>query len=350
MTRMTQMNGKNFYFIFLHLRRLWIILPACLLTHHAVARTLEVGQGREYERPSAAAAAAQDGDTVSIAAGEYYDCSVWRADHLTLVGEGEVTITDAVCEGKAAFVIPGNAATVRNIGFARLRAPDDNGAGIRGEGRDLTVEDSRFANTQMGILAASPGGGALRVVNCQFSEIGSTLTGRTNFAVRATGFDLVRVERSAFEHARGGADISVDGAHTEIVGNRMADEGGHMAGPMVLVQGGALLLEGNGFDLAAGAAVRPGVVLALGDDMAALAVRGNTLRDAGATGTPLVRNWSGVDATETGNIVPAGTDAVTESGSTWHLVRAAAAEMRDTLKGLLSEGRHLAGAVLQRLR
>jgi hypothetical protein len=48
--------------------------------------------------------------------------------------------------------------------------------------------------------------------------------------------------------------------------------------------------------------------------------------------------------------VPAGTDAVTESGSTWHQVRAAAAEMRDTLKGLLSEGRHLAGAVLQRLR
>lgn len=332
-----------------HPRHLRMALPFLLCVTPALAETLQVGQGRAFERPSAAAAVAHDGDTVSIAAGDYYDCAIWRADHLTIVGEGTVTITDAVCQGKAAFVIPGNGVAVRNIGFARVRAPDDNGAGIRAEGRDLTVEDSRFSNTQMGVLAASPGGGALRVVNCQFSDIGSTLTGRTNFAVRATGYDLVRVERSSFAHARGGADISIDGARAEIVGNRLADEGGHMVGPLVLIQGGALLLEGNSIDLAAGAAARPGAVLVTGDDAEALAVRGNTLR-APDGATPLVRNWSGVDAVASGNIVPDGGEAVTDSGLTWHRVRAMAARTRDAAKALLADARHAAGALLRAWR
>ena len=323
----------------------------------AAAATLEVGPGRQYDQPSAAAAVAQAGDTVSIAPGEYFDCSIWRADHLTIVGEagvgeagGEVTITDAACQGKAAFVIPGNGVTVRNIGFARIRVPEDNGAGIRAEGRDLTVRDSRFVNTQMGILAASPGGGTLLVAGCRFTEVGSTLTGRTNFAIRATGFDRVQIEKSVFEHARGGQHVSVDDTRLELLGNRMADEGGHMSGPMVSVQGGALLLEDNTIDLAAGAAARPGVVLATGDNATALAVRGNVLHDAGTAGTPLVRNWTGQEAVESGNSVPAGTEVVTDSGMLWHRMRATAADIRDTLHALYAEARHLAADVVRRYR
>jgi len=334
-------------------RPLGVLLGAMLaaLPGAALARTLEVGPGRDYDRPSAAAAVAEDGDTVSIAPGEYFDCAIWRANHLTIVGEpgGDgVTITDAVCQGKAAFVIPGNAVTVRNIGFARIRAPEDNGAGIRGEGGDLTVQDSRFRNTQMGILAASPHGGALRVAGCQFNEVGESLTGRSNAAVRASGFDLVRIEHSVFEHARGGADISVDGARVELVADRFSDEGGRMTGPMVSIAGGALLLEGTTVDLAAGAAARPGVVLVTGDDATALAVRGNTLRDAGTAATPLVRNWTSQDAVESNNTVPAGSEAVTDAGLTWHRARAAAADVRDTLFALAREARHLAGTVLRR--
>lgn len=321
-----------------------------LLAAPAWAETLEVGPGRAYDRPSAAAAAAHDGDTITIAPGEYFDCTVWRPNHLTIVGEGEVTITDAACEGKAAFVIPGNAITIRNIGFARIRVPSDNGAGIRGEGRDLTVEDSRFVNAQMGILAASPAGGALRIVGCRFTEIGSSLTGRVNVAIRATGFDLVHIERTVFEKARGGGDISVDDARVELIADHFSDEGGHMAGPMVTVQGGALLLENSTIDLAADAAARPGVVLALGDDMTALAIRGNVLHDAGSAGTPLLRNWTGQDAVATNNTVPSGTDDVTDSGLLWHRARSMAADIRDTLHALLGTARHIAAAAVRRFQ
>ena len=327
---------------------LLIATPALLIATPAAARTLEVGPGLSYDRPSAAAAVAEAGDTVLIAPGEYFDCAVWRADRLTIAAaSGTVTITDAACEGKAAFVIEGSGITVRGLGFARIRVPEDNGAGIRADGRDLTVRDSRFVNTQMGILGASPGGGFLKVIGCAFSEVGGSLTGRINTAVRATGYDLVRIERSSFTQARGGGDVSVEGARLELVGDTLADEGGHMAGPMVLAQGGALLLEGNTVDLAAGAAARPGVVLAVGEPTA-IAVRGNTLRDAGAGATPLLRNWTGQDVAERDNIVPPGGVAVTDAGIAWHRLRAAAAEVRDTLHDLYRRARHIAAVVVHR--
>jgi hypothetical protein len=313
----------------------------------AQARVLQVGAGREFERPSAAAQAAQDGDTVSIAPGEYFDCAIWNASRLTIVGEaGGATLTDAVCAGKAAFIVVGNGVTVRNLGFARIRVADDNGAGIRADGHDLTIEDSRFVNDQVGILAAS-GGGFLRVAGCAFSEQGSSLTGRTNYAVRASGYALVHIERSDFERARGGAHISSDAALTELVGNRLLDEGGHMAGPMVAITGGSLLLEGNTFELAAGSAARPGLVLATGE-APAIAVRGNTLRGDGADATPLLRNWTGQEATVGANALPAGTVAVTDAGVTWHRMRATAAGLRDALHGLYRQARHLAAELVHR--
>jgi len=323
------------------------VLPA---TAHA--RVLLVGPGRDYDKPGLAARAAQPGDTVSIAPGEYFDCAIWSADNLTIVGEdgGDTVLTDVACGGKGAFVIAGNGVTVRHLTFTRIRVPDDNGAGIRGGGRDLTVQDSRFVNTQMGILSDSPGGGFLRVEHCVFEDIGSSLNGRVNYAIRASNFDLVRVEHSEFSKARAGADISVIAARTELVGNTLHDEGGHMTGPMVTVQGGALLLEGNVVDLAAGAAERQGVVLATGS-ATAIAVRGNTLRDAGTAATPLLRNWTDQDATVApDNIVPAGTDVVTDAGITWHHVRATAAEMRDTVHELYRVARHLAATVIHMVR
>jgi hypothetical protein len=319
-----------------------LLLPAV-----AAARTLEVGPGREFERPSLAAAAAQDGDVVSIAPGEYFDCATWGANRLTIVGEGAgATLTDSACGGKGAFIIVGDGVTVRNLAFARIRVPEDNGAGIRAQGRDLTVEDSRFVNDQVGILAAAPGG-FLRVVGCTFSEQGSSLTGRLNYAVRASGYALLRIERSTFEKARGGADVLAEAGRTELVGNRLFDEGGRMEGPLVAVQGGSLLLEGNTVELAAGAAARRGVVLAVGE-APAIAVRGNALQGAGAGGVPLLRNWTGQDAAVGANTVPAGTEAVTDSGITWHRMRATAAELRDALLDLYRQARHLAAELVHR--
>jgi pectate lyase len=62
-------------------------------------------------------------------------------------------LTGKTCVGKGIFVIDGSDITVRNITFMRAAVPDRNGAGIRAEGRNLTVEKSRFIDNENGILA-----------------------------------------------------------------------------------------------------------------------------------------------------------------------------------------------------
>ena len=54
----------------------WLLLGLLLLPGPAGARTLSVGPQQPFPLPSAAARAAQDGDTVLIEPGEYYDCAV----------------------------------------------------------------------------------------------------------------------------------------------------------------------------------------------------------------------------------------------------------------------------------
>lgn len=311
----------------------------------ATASVLQVGPGRAYDLPSAAAAAAEDGDTVEIAPGSYFDCAIWRASGLTIIGAGPgVEITDKACGGKAAFVIQGDGVTVRNLGFARIRVADGNGAGIRAEGQGLSVIDSRFDNNQVGILASGTAG-TLRIAGSTFTANGASAEGRPNQAVLCGGIDLLRIENSGFEHARGGGHIASSARRTELAGNRLTDEGGRMSGPLVSVSGGALLLDGNTVSLSATAASRPGAVLVTGA-VSELTVRGNTLLAPDGAAPPLVRNWSSANASASANTVPSGAEAVSDSGATYHRLRAWAAVWRDTAK---ASARHLAGGLARRL-
>lgn len=317
---------------------LWLAAAPALAAGPAMARILHVGPGEPYAMPSAAAASAEAGDTVLIAPGTYFDCAVWTASGLTIEGEGEgATLTDKPCNGKAAFVVAGNDVTIRNLTFTRIRVPDGNGAGIRAEGRNLTVAGSRFDNNQVGILAAGQGG-VLRVSGSRFTANGAGSGETPLHAVLAGGLDLLRIEGSTFGQARGGGHIISSAARTELVANQLSDEGSSMTGPLVTVQGGSLLLDGNLFVLAPGNAPRPGAVLATGG-MTALTVQGNTLTAPGGS-VALVRNWTGAAVTETGNTVPPGTDAVSAAGATYHRLRAEAAALRDQAKDATRTLRH----------
>lgn len=290
----------------------------------AFARTLEVGPDGPYSRPSQAAAVAQDGDTIHIASGEYFDCAVWRASHLRIDGDHAV-ITDRPCDGKAAFIVAGDDVTITGLTFARIRVPDGNGAGIRAEARALTVRQSRFENDEAGIIDAVDGG-TLRVDDCTFSEVGPR-DGTQGRAVLAGRLDQLAVSHSVFERARGGAYIASSAARTELTGNTLSDEDGRMPGPLVHVDGGRIRFDGNRVVLGDAPGGRPGAVLVTGEAVS-LEVTGNTLDGPGGT-VPLVRNWSGVAATSSGNVVPAGVSAVSDSGGAYHRLRRQLAFARD---------------------
>jgi hypothetical protein len=327
-----------------------VCLPAVLAAawcHSAAARVLEVGAGRTYEVPSAAAAVAQDGDTVAISPGVYYDCAQWHANGLIIAGTGpDAVISDRACAGKAAFVISGNRVVVRDLVFTRIRVPDENGAGIRAEGEDLTVEDSAFIDNQIGILDGAPGG-SLRITGCTFSANGVSADGRPNHGVSAGPLTLLRIERSTFQRARGGDHIASAARHTELVGNRLADEGGAMTGPLVSVYGGILTLDGNIVELAAGATDRPGAVL-VADEASHIVVQGNTLIEPRGD-VPLVRNWTGLTALDSANTVPANARVVSDSGSAYHRLRNRMAKALRGVHAILHETRHIVAELARKL-
>lgn len=147
------------------------ILAAGMATA-ADAATLHVGPGQPYARPCAAIAAASDGDTILIdAAGNYAgDVCAWSRNGLSLIGINGRPHIDAAGEnaqGKAIWVIAGNDTLIENIEFSGCQVPDQNGAGIRQEGANLTVRRSYFHDNENGILA---GNNAASTITIEYSE------------------------------------------------------------------------------------------------------------------------------------------------------------------------------------
>ena len=331
----------------------WVILVFLAAQYPVVpaqSAVLEVGPGKPYAQPSKAIAAAHDGDTVLIAPGTYFDCAIVHQNTLTIAGSGPdaaAVLTDKACAGKALLVIDGNDVTVRNLTLTRIRVPDGNGAGIRAEGGNLTVDHVSFINNQDGILAASRPDATIVVRDSLFSRNGVCDRG-CGHGIDVDGIKLLRIEHSVFQQASGGDHIRSSARTTELLGNRLADEGGHMAGPLVFLSDSNLMLRDNSVTLASGAAGRPGVVLATGE-ATAIMVRGNTLFESAGKDVPLLRNWTGQTAQAEGNTVPPGTEAVSDAGSAYHRLRARLATLRDLLRAIAGKAKHVVAVVLHRL-
>ena len=192
----------------------------------AAAATLEVGPGKKFDNPSAAAAAARDGDHIKIAAGEYFDCAIWRANNLVIEGAGPeaTSITDKVCAGKGLFITDGNNITIRNLTLTRARVPDFNGAGIRAEGGDLTIEHVRITNDQDGILANASPQATIIIRDSEFTRDGTCEGGGgCAHGIYINGAKLLRIERTKIIETKQGHSIKSRAARTEVIGCTIED-------------------------------------------------------------------------------------------------------------------------------
>jgi len=160
---------------------------ALLAAPGASAATLEVGPGKTYAMPCDAIAQAQAGDTIEVEASGNYDgdTCAWSTDNLTVKGvNGRAKIDDSgvsVAEGKGIFVIYAPNATIESFELAGAAVPDQNGAGIRHQGLNLTVRNCFFHDNQDGIL-----GGPL--ANGQPADgQGEVLIERSEFAHNGAG-------------------------------------------------------------------------------------------------------------------------------------------------------------------
>ena len=321
--------------------RLAVLLAA--LPVAAGAKTLTVGEGQQYPVPSLAIAAAEDGDTVAISAGSYFDCAIVHRDRLVIEGVGAgAVMTDRACQEKAALVVQADDVTVRNLTLARVRVGDGNGAGIRLEAPSLTVQRVTFENDQVGLLA-SAAGGTIRIEDSVFVD-GGTGGDRALSAVMGPAARLLRITGSTFRHVEGG-QVWTSAARTELVGNTIETGSGNAPRPAVWVAAGYLTMQDNVLIVGPSRPPQDAAII-LSDDATATLQR-NRLDNRTGTSMALLLDWSSGSPTLEGNVVAAG-DALSSTSGVWrHRVSSTLHAVKDGLRGMAGGAKRSISALLR---
>lgn len=335
-------------------RHLWYVcvvaISASLAPAHALARVYRVGPNEALKTPSQAARIVQSGDTVQIEPmpGGYYDCAIWQADDLTIEGIGnDVRLTDRTCGGKAIFVTVGNRITVRNITFARARVPDGNGAGIRAEGADLRIENSRFIDNESGILAASSPDSNITIRNSHFIANGTCKSGHCAAAIAVDQIARLSILNCNISDTKGGDAISTLAANTELIDNHIEDGANGTAVYLVeLPAGGSLEMNNNVLErgpLPPASSVAVRVMEGVGaNTVKTLTFSGNTLKNDTHGSLTFVLNWTGTTARMQNNHLPQDATPISSSGYLWFLTKS-------SIHRGLTAAKELARAVHHRL-
>ncbi len=215
------------------------------LSVSAGARVLRVGPAETLTLPSQAAAVAQHGDTIEIAAGSYTDCATWNHDNLLIRGIGGYAhVRDRACGGKAIWVIRGRNTTVEWIEFSGATVPDRNGAGIRQEGVHLTVRHCRFHDNENGILAGDNVTSSILIEFTEFDRNGYGDGYSHNMYINHVKEFEIRY--SHVRRARIGHNIKSRAHATRVIANLITSEAdGTNSRAIDVPNGGDVLVLGN---------------------------------------------------------------------------------------------------------
>jgi hypothetical protein len=219
-----------------------------LLAIAGEAAELEVGPGRHFAKPSQAAMAAHDGDTVSIAAGVYADdVCIWRQDRLVLRSIGglaHMQSSGKTADNKGIWVIDGRDTTVEGIEFSGAASPDRNGAGIRLDGTGMVLRNCFFHDNQNGILTNADPGCDLLIESCEFASNGRG-DGQTH-NIYVGRIRSLTMRWSYSHHAKVGHNLKTRALMNCIVGSRIMDEATGTSSYVIDVpNGGLTFLLGN---------------------------------------------------------------------------------------------------------
>jgi hypothetical protein len=221
----------------------WCIAAAALSS----AATLRVGPGDKFDRPSAAFAAAQDGDVIEIADGTYTgDVAIIKTNRLTIRGMGKdrakLPAAGKDAGGKAIWVTAGSDITIENIEFSGARVADKNGAGIRAEGANLTLRNCRFYDCEDGILG---GKGRMLIEHCEFDHCGPVADPATHSLYIGAECTKLTFQYNYSTFAIQGHLLKTRAAENWILYNRLSDEQGTGSAVADFPNGGYVVMVGN---------------------------------------------------------------------------------------------------------
>lgn len=209
-------------------------------------RVLLVGPGRYLRAPSDAARIARDGDIVAIDPGEYEDCAVWRANRLTLRGNGGLAhVLRKTCQGKGIWVIDADGTTVERIRFTDAAVAERNGAGIKLTSGGLTVRDSVFEDNENGILIGPMPGKTVTIERSRFERNGKCEPDCAH-GIYVGAVERLTVTDSIFRGQKIGHHIKSRARNTTVTGTAIDDGADGTASYLIdLPNAGNALIAGN---------------------------------------------------------------------------------------------------------
>jgi Right handed beta helix region len=208
---------------------------------------LRVGKARQFKTVRAAVRASRNGDRIEIDAGVYKGdvCQIKR-NNLHIIGVGGMAHLDADGKnegGKGTFVIDGDNTVIENIEFSGAKVRDENGAGIRHQGGDITIRNCYFHDNQNGILGGH-GKANMVVEYCEFANNGYGKGYTHNMYIgRCASFTL---RFSYSHHAKVGHNVKSRAKKNFILYNRIMDEAdGRASRAIDLPDCGLAVIMGN---------------------------------------------------------------------------------------------------------
>lgn len=279
--------------------------------------TVGVGSGFDYTTLASAVAASQDGDVIQVQAGTYTDDFAAITTNITIEGVGgmvNLVAATTPLQEKAILIIgaggtTGPDVTLDNISFsgaAISNADGGNGAGIRYQSGNLTLNNCYFFNNQDGMLADADPTGTITINNSEFAGNGNANPPSSGIEhnLYVGAIQQLTIDNSYFTDPIVGHDIKSRAANTTIENSRIDDPNGSGSYEIDLPNGGNAVIENNVIEKGAGAGNE--TFIAFGEEgglyaSSSLTVTGNTtINDYGA-GASLVTNYTTAAATVSGN-------------------------------------------------
>ncbi len=139
-----------------------------------------IGSGQVYNSPNALfiANVLNNGDSIFIKAQTYTGIEAlanWSKNNLYIKGingKPHMKASGQNLNGKSIWITSGDSITLDNIEFSECTVPDENGAGIRHESKNLTVLHCYFHHNENGILTNNPNQGHIDIRFTEFAYNG----------------------------------------------------------------------------------------------------------------------------------------------------------------------------------
>lgn len=260
-----------------------------------------------------------DGDQLHIEPGEYREGAVLTANNVTITAAKGAALRDTAVEGKAALVILGNDTVIEGLECSGINVPAYNGACIRLRGRNLTLRNVYFHDSQQGLLSGGEVGEVI-VEDSRFERLGAI--GRAH-AIYMSGGDHLIVRRSRLLSSQDeGHEVKSRARKTTIQDSVLGSELARDSRTIDLPNGGEITIVNNVIQKGPNSANPDLIGIALEKD-----VQQHPEGDIVITGNTLIMDRPGrvlhslIPIEMVGNVIVAGSP---QTGNKWYADRVAA--------------------------